>query len=334
MSTTIHKAPGRSARPLISTVVNISDRGGMPRLGKLRLGEKKKTAGGKEYPSELDYFRCDPEEGMLPADRIELAKRFKDLYGERPTTLTNVYLPSDDRAFTFPNSLEAWKQTQGRSKRWCHGDGVRAERLDFQTGEWSEMRCCHVEECPIMSAGDCKLISRLRIFVPDVSMAGYWQIDTSSQASTGNVIDCLNQLETIFGRLMNIPLVISREPKAMTFEGKANTHYVIHLRPPNVNLEQFKQLVAKRQMALPAPEVDADDLDAIDDDIPEELIPESIQESAADPELLKKIEQGFDILGTSKANRAVSLHQFKGREAELLRVINGRVDKQTAGAQP
>jgi len=266
---------------------------------------------------------------MLPAERTALIDRFKELYTERPTTLTNVYLPSNDRAFTFPNSLEAWKQTQGRSKRWCHGDGVRAERLNFESGEWSEMHCCQVQECPIMSAGDCKLISRLRIFVPDVSMAGYWQIDTSSQASTGNVIDCLNQLESVFGRLINIPLVISREPMAMTFEGKANTHYVIHLRPPNVNLEQFKQLIARRQMALPAPEMDTDDVDPVED-IPEELIPESVQESAPDPELLKKIEQGFEILGTSKANRAVSLHQFKGREADLLVQIHNRLNKQEA----
>lgn len=316
------RAPGISARPLISTVANISDRAGMPRLGKLRLGEKKKTGGGKEYPSEIDYFRCDPEDGMAPEDRKSLIERYTTLYGERPARLTNVYLPSDDRSFVFPNALESWKRTVNGAKRWCHGDGVRASRLDFESGVWNEIQCCHVAECPVMNAGECKLISRLRIFLPELSMAGYWQIDTSSQASTGNVIDGLNQLEKVFGRLTNIPLVLSREPKPMTFEGKTNTHFILFLRAPNVNLEQMKQLVAKRQLALPAPEIERDD-----DDPPQELIPDSVQEPEPDTETLAKIKAGFDILGTKDVDRAASLHQFKGREEALLAKINERVNK-------
>jgi len=33
----------------------------LPRLGKIRLGIKKVTAKGKEYPSETDYFVCPAE---------------------------------------------------------------------------------------------------------------------------------------------------------------------------------------------------------------------------------------------------------------------------------
>jgi hypothetical protein len=304
----------------------------MPRLGKLRLGEKKQK-GGKEYPSELDYFRCDPEDGMQPADRTALLEKFTVLYGERPTVIRNVFLPTDDREFVFPNSLEAWKRTQNGAKRWCFGDGVRAARLNFETGDWNEIKCCHVQSCQVMDAGDCKLISRLRILVPELSMAGYWQIDTSSQASTGNVIDCLNQLEGVFGRLSNIPLVLSREPKAMTFEGKTNTHYIIHLRAPNIDFAQLKELAGRQQFLLPAAVV-ADDVDPVlDVDTPEELLPESTQEPAPDPELLKQIAQGFDMLGTPDAQRQSALHRFKGREAELLNEIKARMAKKAEAAR-
>jgi len=321
-------------RLAISSVANISDRAGMPRLGKIRLGEKKKSASGKEYPAEIDYFRCDPDEGMQPSDRTLLLERYGLIYGARPTVLTDVFLPSDDRTFTFPNALEAWKKTAAGAKRWCYGDGVRASRIDFQTGDWSDLSCCHVQECPVMNAGECKLVSRLRIFLPKISMAGYWQIDTSSQASTGNVIDGLNQLEGMFGRLTNIPLALSREPKDMTFEGKVTKHFILHLRAPNVDITEFQKLLATRQLALPPappnPTTEADDAD-IPEDVPEELVPEAIQEPAVDPELLAKINVGFDILGTSQAQRESSLHQFKGRELDLLKKISYRID---AAEQP
>lgn len=330
----VRKAPGLS-RPHISSVNGISDRVGMPRLGKLRLGEKRKSDKGKEYPAELDYFRCDPDEGMAPDDRLDLIKKFTALHGERPALIKNAFLPSDDRAFVFPNALEAWVKGQGGAKRWCHGDGVRAARLDFESGTWKEINCCHVETCSVMSAGDCKLISRLRVFLPEVSMSGYWQIDTSSQASTSNIIDCLNQLEGVFGRITNIPLVLSREPKVMTFDGRATTHFIIHLRPPNVDFAQLKAMSAARSFLLPAAVIETDDVDEVVDgvDVPEELVSAEVQEPAVDPELLAKIEHGFDALGTNQANRAASLFQFKGREAALLVQINRKVDKQAAACQ-
>lgn len=330
----VRRAPGMP-RPKISSVNGITDRTGMPRLGKLRLGEKRKSGGGKEYPAELDYFRCDPEDGMAPADRVALAEKFTALYGERPTILRNVFLPSDAREFVFPNALEAWKRTQNGAKRWCYGDGVRAARLDFESGTWNERKCCHVEACPVMDAGDCKLISRLRVFLPELSMAGYWQIDTSSQASTGNIIDCLNQLEGVFGRLTNIPLVLSREPEVMTYEGKANTHYICHLRAPNVDFAQLKAMSAARGFLLPAATVEADDTDPVVDgeDVPEELVPESVQEPEPDPEVLRKIVLGFDILGTSDANRAAARHRFKGREQDLLTEIDNRINAKNKAAE-
>lgn len=315
----VRRAPGMP-RPKISNVNGITDRAGMPRLGKLRLGEKRKSGGGKEYPAELDYFRCDPEDGMLPADRKALSDKFQTLFGERATVLRNVFLPSDEREFVFPNALEAWKRTQNGAKRWCYGDGVRAARLDFESGSWNEIKCCHVQDCPVMNAGDCKLISRLRVFLPELSMAGYWQIDTSSQASTGNIIDCLNQLEGVFGRLTNIPLVLSREPEVMTYEGKANTHYIIHLRAPNVDFAQLREMAGAQRFLLPAATVETDDVDEVVDgagDVPEELVPGSVQEPEPDAELIAEIGGLFDALHTNAANRASKLHEYKGRETEL-----------------
>lgn len=300
----------------------------MPRIGKLRLGEKKVSAGGKEYPTETDYFRIDPDQHMAPEERQRLIARFAEVYGERAQILRDVYFPSDAKEFVFPQGLEWWGKTEAGSKKLCEGSGAEAVRLDVKNGGWVSRPCCQAAPCAEWDAGKCKLLSRLRIFLPQVSMSGYFQIDTSSQVGTGNVLDLINHLLTMFGRLTSIPLVLSREPKPIVYEGKTTTHYVLVMRAPNVNLDEFKQIVSRNQFLLPAA---ADvDLEVEHDDLPEELVPASVQEPAVDPVLLAKINAGFDVLGTNAANRAASLHQFKGREEDLLKKISAKVDAQNA----
>ena len=42
-------------------IYGISDQVRLPRLGKIRLGIKKKTKGGVEYPFATEYFIVPPE---------------------------------------------------------------------------------------------------------------------------------------------------------------------------------------------------------------------------------------------------------------------------------
>lgn len=301
----------------------------MPRIGKLRLGEKKVSAKtGASYPTETDYFRVDPDQHMAPEERERIISRFAEVYGERAQILRDVYFPSDAKDFVFPQTLEWWGATANGPKLLCQGNGVEAIRLNVETGQWESRPCCQVSRCEEWEAKKSKLMSRLRVFLPQVSMSGYFQIDTSSQVGTGNVNDLINHLLTMFGRLTSIPLVLSREPKPIVYEGKTTTHYVLVMRAPNVNLDEFKQIVSRNQFLLTAA---ADvDLEVEHDDLPEELVPASVQEPAVDPALLAKINAGFDVLGTNAANRAASLHQFKGREEDLLKKISAKVDAQNA----
>lgn len=317
--------PGKNKRPRYNMVHGVSDRDGMPRIGKLRLGEKKTTTDGREYPSEIDYFRIDPANDLLPDQKAKIVEKFHELYGERPATLTEVFFPSDDIEFVFPNGLESWKRTQNGPKLWCTGNGVQASRLNFETGAWEDLACCHSEHCPIIEKGDCKLMSRLRIFLPRVSMSGYFQIDTSSQASTGNILDLINQLDRMFGRLTSIPLVLSRVPTPMVHEGKTQTHYIMQMRAPNVDLDEMKRIVSRNSFALPAAPAEVED-----DDVPEELVPATLQEPEADAELLNRIERGFDILGKKEADRLVALNKYRGREEDLLLKINEKIDQREA----
>jgi hypothetical protein len=62
---------------------------------KVRIGEKKVSAKGKEYPSATDYFLCDDEE-------------FQRLYPGKPKEL-RILLPFAAPADAFSTGLEAWK---------------------------------------------------------------------------------------------------------------------------------------------------------------------------------------------------------------------------------
>jgi hypothetical protein len=326
------RPPIGSSRPRITSVFGVSDRVSMPRIGKIRLGEKKISAGGKEYPTETDYFRLDPDQYMAPEDRQQLIDRFTEVYGERAQILRDVYFPSDAKEFVFPQGLEWWGKTEAGAKKLCEGNGAEAVRLDVKNGGWNSRPCCQAAPCAEWDAGNkCKLMSRLRIFLPSISVSGYFQIDTSSQVGTGNVLDLINHMLKTFGRLTSIPLVLSREPKPIVYEGKTTTHYVLVMRAPNINLDEFKQIVSRNQFALAAP---ADvDLEIEPEDVPEELVPATVQEPSVDPELLDKISMGFDLLGMSVANRAANLHRFKGNEAALLEQIKQKVAAKNAQSE-
>src|SRR6266487_740432 len=67
----------------------LSDRRRLPRLLKIRLGEKKKSAGGRDYPSESDYFVLKKEDGATD----EIIK----LYALKPKSL-RMMLPFEVEA--------------------------------------------------------------------------------------------------------------------------------------------------------------------------------------------------------------------------------------------
>jgi hypothetical protein len=318
-----------SARPPIgvsrrrfSSVEGFAKRVSMPRIGKLRLGIKDVARSGNEFPKEIDYFRCDPDPHINPEERKKILEKFAAVYGDRPTVLSNVFFPNDDKSFVIPHPIEWWAQGKNGAKLMCQGDGVEATRLNIETGDWQTRHCNQVAECAEWNAGKCGLKARLRIFIPNVTVSGYWQVDTSSQYGVGNILDVVNHMMTMFGQLTSIPLVLSREPEPITFEGKTTTHYILHLRAPNLDLQEFRTLVSRNQLSLPPADIDLEEPDV---DVPEEIVADSVQEEPADPEVLAKIKLGFDALGTKDVDRATALHTYKGREQVLLDSINKRV---------
>src|SRR5262245_62086622 len=80
----------------VNMIKGITDRTRTTRLGKIRLGEKKRTDSGKSYPAKLDHFNF--------VDAPAVAK----VYGDACVTLAPVLLPSNNIDVFWKTSKSAY----------------------------------------------------------------------------------------------------------------------------------------------------------------------------------------------------------------------------------
>ncbi len=95
----------------------------LPRLGKIRLGEKALSQKGNPYPKATDYFVCPPE--------------VQAVYGPQPRELDVMFPVEDEDVF-----LNVWYKCYGSGTGLlCKGDGEVATRVDRETGEMVQVEC-------------------------------------------------------------------------------------------------------------------------------------------------------------------------------------------------
>lgn len=187
----------------------------LPRLGKIRLGIKKRSQKGVEYPSETNHFVVPPE--------------VAEVYGEAPTEL-DVMLPVEDPEIFFPQKLARYSKTGGLQ---CHGDKETALERIKDTAEFQPRTC----PCEALEKGDCKEVSHLMVILPKVSMGGVYQITTSSKNSTMDVNSAIDYTKALIKRVSMVPLKLRRVPMETMYQGKKATHYSLSLIPDYTSKE-------------------------------------------------------------------------------------------------
>jgi hypothetical protein len=214
-------------------IPGITTRSRLPRLGKVRLGEKRTNAGGKEYPAALDHFSF--------VDVPEVEK----VFGATCTELYPVLFPHDDEEVFFPTARKAYRATglfcacdDGETARRVRVDKdeqglahLKAQALDgvVKEGEMFEMPCPG-EECPFMEQKFCKNIGRLLFMLPTVPRFGVYEITTSSYNGIVNVLSVARAIKTqTGGRLAGIPFALTLKPQQAQVNGKAKTVHVLGL---------------------------------------------------------------------------------------------------------
>ncbi|MFH1485226.1 MAG: hypothetical protein ABIH46_04070, partial [Chloroflexota bacterium] len=191
----------------------------MPRLGKIRLGEKLEREGKAPLIRALKYFKCPPE--------------VQEVYGETPTQL-DIMFPSEDPLQFAQQWLRAYSTTQGLV---CIGDGRTCRRkCDTKTGDiaghttekwvWKDGLPCNPEGCPHWLK-QCDKVMNLQFLLPKVLTGlGVWQIDTGSFYSIVAINSAITLVAKGAGRLSFIPLPLCLGPREVSPPGmKKKTVY-------------------------------------------------------------------------------------------------------------
>lgn len=267
-------------------IPGVTDRARLPRLGVIRLGEKRESKSGKEYPAALDHFNF--------RDCPELA----EMFGNECRELYPVMLPADDEEIWFPTSRSAY----GQSGLYCRcSDGETAFRvfkpedqqsvaylksrpdIKVEPGDLFELPC-PAEACVWQQKGACKNLGRLFIMLPNVPRFGVYEIRTSSFNSIVNVLNVARAVHNMISRVTGVPFALRVEPIQVQPDGRAKTVHVLNLecRASLVQLAGIrKRLAAAGGSAIAmieAPEDTPEDLfphggQALDDTLTQRALP-------------------------------------------------------------
>jgi hypothetical protein len=236
----------------------------IPRLGKIKLGIKKKNAAGIEYPEKTPYF-------VLPTDHPQY-KDLVDLFGDKPKEL-HILIPTEDEERWCSQYYRCYSKSRGLV---CKGDGRTASRmvakgtdnLAWKDAKEVEMKTieCPGKNCDIFIKRNCNEIMNLQFMIPEIPGLGVWQINTTSINSIININSAAFIIRNIYKRLTNIPLLLTLEPQEgrTPDDGKKTTFYVLNLRS---GIKLADLAIAARQQqdqfALPAGDTEIPDDDEL-----------------------------------------------------------------------
>lgn len=236
-------------------IQSIQERNQPPVIGTIRLGVRKETDRGTEYPSNTDYFV------------LHDAPQIIDVYGATPREL-DILFPSDDLEATVPTWLKWYgagirgkdgKVVGGKLK--CMGNGPDAsgapgqakhiEKSDPATGVVPSRQCLG-EKCPDWndSKGNrqCKPSMTVYVMLPRVSPFGVFAIHTTSWNSIKSFYDQLQWVKNLNqGKIALIPFkLVKTEKKVKFFDQKKGAEsekiqWIMTLKP-NENKEEIAAL--------------------------------------------------------------------------------------------
>lgn len=202
---------------------------GVPEIGKVKIGEKKMSAGGKEYPSATDYFIA----------KGAFEKQFKDQFGEKPDKLLIVFI-SDDFNQSCQERFECWD----KGKRMGWGDGE-----NFTV--WDDVKKDYVEvdkDSKLLANKKWDEMVTLRFLLPELrGVIGHWSFTTKGKKTTiPAIVSAFDFIQQRMGTVVGVPfeLIVS---KAKGYSpGEARQYSKVTLVP---NISQAYMMKVREELA-------------------------------------------------------------------------------------
>lgn len=205
--------------------------------GKVRIGERRTSQGGREYPAATDFFVSpDPEFHA----RAQLA-------GGKLSTL-RIVLPHDDVEECFSTGLEWWVKGKDAKRPtlacYTKGDGTALRKAQMVgeddeavgagvVGQDRTRIVCRFRDCPIFKRGKdgCKPMGRLVFFLEGGRTDQVLELDTKSWNSIERLTAALQ------GARLQGPLTGRVFELSVAFESKgANRFPLLSLSEVNVQI--------------------------------------------------------------------------------------------------
>lgn len=189
-------------------------------LGKIRKGGEKQTVerkdkNGKPYAVQIqgedlgDVFRVTSQDP-------EILKEWEAVYAKSGGLFPRgigVIFPFATVDENFTAWYEEWKATS--LIRRCDGEQQHIHLTDKNTYSKTKIPCLG---CPLIEGKTgCKQTGTLRFLVPAIkSRLGVFELETHSKWDIINIVETLLAVETMFGTLQGIPMVLYRETKSVS----------------------------------------------------------------------------------------------------------------------
>jgi hypothetical protein len=300
----------------MTPIYGISDQVRLPRIGHIRLGIKKFTKDGVEYPFATEYF-------IVPSEIVPYLEKLGVENPDKPTSLP-VQIPVEDDDIWASQYYKCYSGSRGLT---CKGDGKTCNRMiDVNTGlkagkdavsvTWKN-EVCVGQECQYVKDRQCKPTLNLQFIMPDVPGLGVWQIDSHCMSIRNINSDAL-LLRKVYGRISFIPLYLTLEQEETVVAGKKKKVRALHLRIRGTMREALLEASkAVTQMLLPPPD---EKEEPIDDDIIEgELAPEpEPQEKPAVAEPAKVTASVANLGSAAPESAGPPLNPTKPSESQIL----------------
>lgn len=194
----------------------------LPVLGKIRIGEKKTSGSGKEYPVSLDYFKADGN----------YADKFIKIYGQKPNQLEILFM-SDNISDCCFQRYELWKG----KKLFGFGDGEEFLLWNKEKEEYQRFLVSQVpdiqERASKKAEAEWAEVLTLRFFLTQFrEVLGVWQLDTrASKSSIQQIVSTFDFVLEKRGSVVGVAFDLKVEKVTSTKPDSKNVYPIISLIP-------------------------------------------------------------------------------------------------------
>jgi hypothetical protein len=204
-------------------IANREQDGGLSEIGKIKIGIKKTSGGGKEYPAAIDYFK--------PTGQF--ANVFTQKFGEKPKELKIVFL-SNNVEDVCNQRFECWEG----GKRWGWSDGENYTIWDASLkngkGDYKTLKPdSEANKKAIKAVGKWDEMLTIRFVLLELpGVMGYWTFQTKAKAVTiPSITKAFDFVQEKAGTIIGFPFSLMVEMKTGYKPGDPTKYPVVTLVP-------------------------------------------------------------------------------------------------------